>query len=173
MTNDQPRRRHRRRPAEPSTFADLLNGFSLDSARLKKRERTPVEPSEPDHRWPRADTTLVEPLEQPAAIVRAYAWTGGRTTSDFHLEIETMVSVRDRLHGAVPAEHQEVMELCGRPRSVAEVAALLRIPLGVAKVLLGDMAGLGLVDVHETATSRGTAPDRDLMARVLMGLRRL
>jgi len=172
MSTDQPRR-HRRRPATPSTFADLLNGFSLDSARLKKRERTPVAPPEPDYPWPQADPVPVEPLEQPASIVRAYAWTGGRTTSDFPLEIETMVSARPRWPGAVPAEHREVLDLCGRPRSVAEVAALLKLPLGVAKVLLGDMAGGGLVDVHETVTSRGAVPDRDLMARVLLGLRGL
>jgi hypothetical protein len=171
MNSDQPKRRHRRRTAEPSTFADLLNGFSLDSARLKKRERTPVQPPEPDQA--QTDLVLVEPFENTASIVRAYAWTGGRTTSEFPLEIETMVSVRARPRVTVQPEHQEVLGLCGRPRSVAEVAALLKLPLGVAKVLLGDMAGRGLIDVHETATSRGTTPDRGLMARVLSGLRNL
>jgi hypothetical protein len=57
---------------------------------------------------------------------------------------------------------------------VAEVAALLAIPLGVARVLLGDMAGLGLVIVHQTASSTGKGgPDLALMERVLSGLRRL
>jgi hypothetical protein len=56
---------------------------------------------------------------------------------------------------------------------VAEVAALLSVPLGVARVLLGDMAGLGVVTVHQNASSAGNTPDLALMERVLSGLRRL
>jgi hypothetical protein len=50
---------------------------------------------------------------------------------------------------------------------------LLSLPLGVARVLLGDMAGLGLINVHETASANGDTPDLALMERVLSGLRRL
>ena len=56
---------------------------------------------------------------------------------------------------------------------MAEVAALLSLPLGVARVVLGDMAGLGVVTVHQTASSAGSGPDLALMERVLSGLRRL
>ena len=70
-------------------------------------------------------------------------------------------------------EHRAVAELCEQTRSVAEVAALLSLPLGVARVVLGDMAGLGVVTVHQTASSAGSAPDLALMERVLSGLRRL
>ena len=56
---------------------------------------------------------------------------------------------------------------------MAEVAALMSLPLGVARVLLSDMAGLGIVTVHQTASSAGNAPDLALMERVLSGLRRL
>jgi hypothetical protein len=56
---------------------------------------------------------------------------------------------------------------------VAEVASLLCVPLGVAKVLLGDMAELGLVTVHKTANGGGNASHLKLMERVLSGLRRL
>jgi len=66
-----------------------------------------------------------------------------------------------------------VADLCREPRSVAEVAALLKLPLGVARVVLGDMAGQGTVVVHETAGSSGDVPDMALMERVLSGLRRL
>jgi hypothetical protein len=70
-------------------------------------------------------------------------------------------------------EHRSVAQLCEQTRSVAEVAALLSIPLGVARVLLGDMAGMGLVKVHQTASTTGSGPDLALMERVLSGLRRL
>jgi hypothetical protein len=66
-----------------------------------------------------------------------------------------------------------VAELCREPRSVAEVAALLTLPLGVARVLIGDMASQGTVVVHQTASTSGDVPDMALMERVLSGLRRL
>lgn len=114
--------------------------------------------------------------EDAAAIVRPYAWTGGRTRPTYDLAIETLVSTAPaaRAPGAVRRyEHQAVAELCRDPRSVAEVAALLQLPLGVARVVIGDMATQGTVQVHQTATTSGNAPDMALMERVLSGLRRL
>jgi hypothetical protein len=75
--------------------------------------------------------------------------------------------------GLLQVEHRAVAELCEQTRSVAEVAALISQPLGVARVVLGDMASLGIVTVHQTASSAGNAPDLALMERVLSGLRRL
>ena len=111
-----------------------------------------------------------------ASAVRPYTWTRGRTKSGFDLAIETLVSTSRRGReqmGMLQVEHRAVAELCEQARSVAEVAALLSLPLGVARVLLGDMAGLGVVTVHQTASSAGNAPDLALMERVLSGLRRL
>lgn len=111
-----------------------------------------------------------------ASAVRPYTWTRGRTKSGFALAIETLVSTSQRgrdQKGMLQVEHGAVAELCEQVRSVAEVAALLSVPLGVARVLLGDMAGLGLVTVHQTASSAGNGPDLALMERVLSGLRRL
>ncbi|QFZ22025.1 DUF742 domain-containing protein [Saccharothrix syringae] len=165
-------------------FAELLNGFSLDSRRRRpaRREEPEPAPRAADAADP-ADTKPHRPVfddeddfgyprEEAASIVRAYSWTGGRTTSAYQLEIETLVSAVDWDYpGAMKAEYHEVINLVGRPRSVAEVAALLRLPLGVAKVLLGDMAERGLIDVHDTAST--DQPDLGLMERVLAGLRRL
>lgn len=173
------RRRRAETPAE-QTFADLMNGFSLDSGRKRTRtespvparEATPVVPQQEE--VPVFEAPVVEPHD--ASIVRAYAWTGGRTRSNINLEIETLVSANDQSRqsaGILQAEHQHVVDLCRSPRSVAEVAALMRLPLGVVKVLLGDMAERGLVDVHQTASAGGAVPDLGLMERVLSGLRRL
>jgi hypothetical protein len=111
-----------------------------------------------------------------AAAVRPYAWTRGRTKSGLELAIEALVSTSQRGReqmGMLQVEHRAVAELCEQTRSVAEVAALLKLPLGVARVLLGDMAGIGVVTVHQTASSTGNVPDLALMERVLSGLRRL
>lgn len=167
--------------ASDETFAALLNGFSLDSSRRRRQEKPkPEEPAATGDTKPHRpvfddeDEEFEYPREEAASIVRAYSWTGGRTTSSFHLEIETLVSAVDWDYpGGLKAEYHEVIALVARPRSVAEIAALLRLPLGVAKVLLGDMAERGLIDVHRTASTDGEQPDLGLMERVLAGLRRL
>jgi hypothetical protein len=122
-----------------------------------------------------ADGTPV-PGGAGAAAVRPYAWTRGRTKSGLDLAIEALVSTSQRGREQMTmlqVEHRAVAELCEQTRSVAEVAALLKLPLGVARVLLGDMAGIGVVTVHQTASSTGNVPDLALMERVLSGLRRL
>lgn len=172
---------------EQVNFGDLISGFSFDSERIRKRGKKKAQRApEPVPEQPDPYATLpfepVPPLpsiesssfETSSSIVRAYAWTGGRTTSDVHLEIETLVSVNERSATAVRPEHQDVLALCHSPRSVAEIAALRGLPLGVTKVLLGDMASHGLIDVHRTASSYGEErPDGALLERVLAGLRRL
>jgi hypothetical protein len=193
----------RRQAAEP-TFADVMNGFSFDSARAPRRRRwgrrrgqdtePPVEPrAEPVPELPLLSSpqSAVMPPTGPievgadpggsatskgAAAVRPYAWTRGRTKSGLELAIEALVSTSQRGReqmAMLQVEHRAVAELCEQTRSVAEVAALLKIPLGVARVLLGDMAGIGVVTVHQTASSTGNMPDLALMERVLSGLRRL
>src|SRR4051794_39244234 len=189
------------RRQEP-TFADVMNGFGLDSGRPVRRRlfgRRRAAATEPDFR----DRDLSRPansapapaasldpygdqgtwssdgagdVESSSNAVRPYTWTRGRTKSGFELAIETLVSTNARGRAQVASmqvEHRAVAELCEQTRSVAEIAALLSVPLGVARVLLGDMAGLGVVTVHQTASSAGSAPDLALMERVLSGLRRL
>ncbi|KFU79735.1 Protein of unknown function [Amycolatopsis lurida] len=114
--------------------------------------------------------------ERRRTRVRPYVRTGGRTQSKRNFAIEAMISVRNDAPWNAPGfsvEFHSVRTLCRRPTSVAEVAASLCVPLGVAKVLLGDMAELGLVTVHETQAEFDGHPALALMERVLQGLRRL
>jgi hypothetical protein len=190
-----------RRQASEPTFADVMNGFSFDSARAPRRRRwgrrrsqdtePPVEsraepvPELPLLSSPQSAVPPTGPIDvgadaggsnKGAAAVRPYAWTRGRTKSGLELAIEALVSTSQRGReqmAMLQVEHRAVAELCEQTRSVAEVAALLKLPLGVARVLLGDMAGIGVVTVHQTASSTGNVPDLALMERVLSGLRRL
>lgn len=108
----------------------------------------------------------------PFTFVRPYVLTGGRTRAGIEFAIEALITSVLR-PGSVgePMEHARIRELCREPRSVAEVAALLGMPLGVARVLLADMLAVGAVQVHRTVDAGG--PDLALMERVLAGLRRL
>jgi hypothetical protein len=109
--------------------------------------------------------------------VRPYALTGGRTRSDHDLAIEAIV--KSTIWGLSAAsrltlERKQIVSLCTVPLSVAEVSAHLHIPLGVARVLAGDMVGEGLLDTARLPTTRADRrPDVKLLERVLDGLHAL
>jgi len=86
-----------------------------------------------------------------SSLVRPYAVTGGRTKPRYQLQIEAMVA----------ASHYEARDL-----------SVLSMPLGVARVLIADMAVEGLVRVHQLDHAQGR-PDLNLLERVLSGLRKL
>lgn len=116
------------------------------------------------------------PSDDVSPIVRPYARTGGRTRSDYDLPIEALVTTSDRVLDSgvyLDPEHRPIAELCALVQSVAEVAARLDLPLGVARVLLGDMARIGLVTVHTTQGDSTGQPEVALLRKVLSGLRQL
>jgi uncharacterized protein DUF742 len=113
--------------------------------------------------------------EQSSSLVRPYAVTGGRTKPSYQLQIEAMVSASHyeaRDLSVLSPECQSILGYCRDWRSVAEISAVLRMPLGVARVLIGDMAMEGLVRVHQADHGQGR-PDLNLLERVLSGLRKL
>ncbi|WP_260477580.1 DUF742 domain-containing protein [Nonomuraea sp. WAC 01424] len=103
-----------------------------------------------------------------------YAVTGGRTAPRTSLAMEALVSsaTSARLGMTYTREYRAISELCRQVRSVAEISALLAVPLGVARVLVADMEADGLVKVYQPQLEAGL-PDRRLLERVLSGLRRL
>jgi hypothetical protein len=108
-------------------------------------------------------------------LVRPYAVTGGRTEPRYELEIEAMVAVahyQDRDLSLLSPECQAILGLGGGWRSVAEISAVLAMPLGVVRILIADMAAEGLVRIHQLDHAEGR-PDIKLLERVLSGLRRL
>ena len=113
----------------------------------------------------------------PGRLVRPYAMTGGRTrSSGAEIPLEALVIVTDegrqRAMG-LAWEHRAIVELCASPMSVAEVSAHLKVPLGVARVLVGDMAAEGLVEMSGASGNEQAPNDLNLLERVLNGLRAL
>ncbi|MEU9704195.1 DUF742 domain-containing protein [Streptomyces sp. NPDC047981] len=117
------------------------------------------------------------------ARVRPYSLTGGRTRFGHVLLVETFVAALEAaparkvltdggpVRGLMP-EMRAIVEICRRMRTVAEISALLKMPLGVVRVLLSDLADQGKIRVYGTGHGTGQ-PDRALLERVLSGLRRL
>ena len=113
--------------------------------------------------------------DESSALVRPYAVTGGRTKPRTQLQIEAMVAASHyeaRDLSVLGPECQAILGFCRDWRSVAEISAVLRMPLGVARVLIADMAMDGLVRVHQLDHEQGR-PDINLLERVLSGLRKL
>jgi len=119
--------------------------------------------------------------EPTGALVRPYAVTRGRTRPKLEIAIEALVETtargRQTANGGVGTgqEQQYIANLCdGRLQSLAEIAARMQLPLGVARVIIADMAAEGLVAVFEpTSLDENDAVGTELLERVLSGLRRL
>ena len=115
------------------------------------------------------------PKDREVRLVRPYALTGGRTRAkvgDLPIEalIVAVVSAAERAR--LRPEAKRIVDLCDAPISVAEVSAHIQVPLGTARVLVGDLVADGLVEVHRMENGNGR-PDVRLLERVLDGLQAL
>ncbi|MFF4404562.1 DUF742 domain-containing protein [Streptomyces sp. NPDC001262] len=159
-----------------------LNHYNFPSAPSHRAQgeqqrppRVPVQPQ--NHRRAAAPNGPSASGGKHNPLVRPYAMTGGRTRPRYQLAIEALVHTTaqpSQLHGQLP-EHQRICHLCHEIKSVAEISALLSIPLGVARILVADLAEAGLVAIHQPGgdASAGGQPDVTLLERVLSGLRNL
>ena len=127
----------------------------------------------------RGSTSPLEAGEDRAAegggLLRPYAMTGGRVRArqvDLAIESLVLTTLLGEAAGRQALERRSIVLLCRQPRSVAEVSALLGLPLEVVRVLVGDLGEEGLVEIHGPAGA-GEGPGRALLERVLEGLRRM
>ncbi len=115
--------------------------------------------------------------EEAGPVARPYTVTGGRTrargTRHFDLVDLIVRSGKDADITSVSPERARILDLCRIPVSVAELAAIIGLPLGVVRVLLGDLLHENLIEVMESAPRRGVVTDQRLLSKVLEGLRAL
>ncbi|WP_216901417.1 DUF742 domain-containing protein [Nocardia alni] len=85
-------------------------------------------------------------------FLRAFVVTGGRTTPVIDgLRIETLVHAPpSALSAPLQLEQLTVVRLCQRPCSIAEIGAALHVPVGIAKVIVSDLAAAGFVRVRQS-----------------------
>lgn len=106
--------------------------------------------------------------------IRLYALTGGRTRSQFHLLVETLISVPSydpQFSSILMPESQALYEQARKTISIAELSAHLTIPLGVIRVLISDLAAQERVFIHPTGSAYQY--DRIILERILDGLKKL
>jgi Protein of unknown function (DUF742) len=114
--------------------------------------------------------------EDAGPVVRPYAMTSGRTrpsSGTFDL-ISLVVASRPvaATDIGLGPEHVAIIRLCHRPLSVAEVAAHLDLPIGIIRVLLGDLLDRELIFVRVPQPA-GEMPSEDVFEAVINGLRAL
>lgn len=109
--------------------------------------------------------------EPVARFVRPYTITSGRTDTTVDLPFEATLSRQQDSGTGLSEAARQVLDVCDR-KSVAEVSALVKMPIGVVRVLLGDLVEHGLVRVQNTITEDSSRDERiELIERTLRGLR--
>ncbi|MFH8610945.1 DUF742 domain-containing protein [Streptomyces sp. NPDC018029] len=114
-------------------------------------------------------------------LVRPYAMTGGRTRPGprgVRFDLIALVTLddttpeHDDTSGLGP-EHRALIELCrAETQSVAELAAGADLPVGVVRVLLGDLLEAGRVKISRPVPP-AQLPDEKILREVIDGLRAL
>jgi hypothetical protein len=123
------------------------------------------------------DSREPSPPVAEASLVRPYTLTAGRTDTSVELPLEAAVqTLQSALFHRWPAHdvRGKIVQLCVKSPSVVEISTQLDLPLGVARVLVGDLVTSGYLRVNRTLTDRSTHDERrELIGRTLRGLRAL
>jgi hypothetical protein len=111
-------------------------------------------------------------------VVPVYAFTRGRTRSaGEELPIEALVTatdlaIRRERDPSLQVEWRTIIGMCGQPMSVAEIGIELRVPITVARVLVGDLANAGYLTVHMPRSAESdSGPGQAILGRLIDGLR--
>jgi hypothetical protein len=121
-------------------------------------------------------TRGVEVIDDRAPTVRAYLITQGRTTSTSALGFESMVTIAGGPGSAPDSlqfERAQIYTICldSGAQSIAELSAHLSLPIGVVKVIAGDLVSEGYFNAHESQVDLST--DVQMLRRLIHGVRAL
>ena len=122
---------------------------------------------------------MAEIFERSGRMVRPYAITGGRTdVGSSELSLETQVVSTSFGRNSVASlrwESGRIVRICTEPTAIVEIAARLSVPVGVARVLVADLAADRILDVHQPTVEESTENDSytQLLEKVLDGIRNL
>jgi len=116
-------------------------------------------------------------LDQAAGpVVRPYAMTKGRTapaggTQFSMIDLALATGQRPPDGFRLATEHRRILSLCRDPVTIVDLASDINLPVGVVRVLLGDLSAHGLLQI--LPSRRGATTDARLLRDVLDGLRAL
>jgi Protein of unknown function (DUF742) len=105
---------------------------------------------------------------------RPFLVTGGRTTSEFPLDFEAMVTPTPAgLSADLRFEQRTMLDRCiqSGAQSIAELAAYLKLPIGSIRVVAADLVSSHLLDVH--SPNKNLSNDVLMLKRLINGVRAL
>ena len=112
--------------------------------------------------------------QEAGPVVHPYAVTKGRTESATAFGLIDVVMAT----GGRPSEqfrpgpeHRRILGVCRRPVPVVDLTSEIDLPLGVVRVLLGDLAEEGMLRI--VSAQRQPVSDHRLLKMVLDGLESL
>jgi hypothetical protein len=122
------------------------------------------------HAEPDAETDDTEVDETSA--VRPYAVTGGRTRSSSDLPIEALVQSLRAPAPGMTNETVKILDLTATEfLSIAELSAHVKLPVGIVRVIVSDLADEGKVRIHGIANGQsGLATSLSVLESVLNGI---
>lgn len=108
-------------------------------------------------------------------VVRPYALVRGRTrprrVAPGLIDFVTATGEAGKDAFGLGPEHRQLLSLCRKPISVADLASDTDLPLGVVRILLGDLRERGLIVVAGSAQQDSS--EEAVLRSVLDGLRAL
>lgn len=135
--------------------------------------------SDPDDGLGRHSSTLYGESEPEVRAVRPYAVTGGRVRAggnDLPLEALVEMLPAGQASTGLPPEKRAILQHAAHTFvSVAELSALLRLPLGVVRVLVTDLADVNYLRIHTSTpvslhTGQSPALSLSVLESVLNGI---
>ena len=112
--------------------------------------------------------------QEAGPMVRPYAVTKGRTepaTAFGLIDVVMATGEWPPEHFRPGPEHSRILGVCRRPMPVVDLTSEIDLPLGVVRVLLGDLAEEGMLRI--VSAQREPVPDHRLLRMVLDGLESL
>ncbi|WP_405871710.1 MULTISPECIES: DUF742 domain-containing protein [unclassified Streptomyces] len=104
---------------------------------------------------------------------RLYTLTGGRAHSapDSPFDLVTLVVAESDPAPGLQSEQAAILRLTQLPTAVVELAAELKLPVSITKILLADLLAAGRVSARHPR--KAAVLDPDVLEQVLVGLRNL
>jgi hypothetical protein len=102
------------------------------------------------------------PGEDDETPERLYVITDGRSRPtpghDGRLDLLALVAADDTPAPGEQVEHARILQLCRTPVAVVEIAGQLRVPVGVARILLADLLTDKRITVYPPRSPRPSGP---------------